>query len=70
MDNTAKRQYTIFERLFLWRRMKFSEHKFILLLSFIVGIFTALAGLVLKRTAESFAQFFCKHSFFDCKYKI
>ncbi len=48
MDNTAKRQYTIFERLFLWRRMKFSEHKFILLLSFIVGIFTALAGLVLK----------------------
>jgi len=28
--------------------MHFSEHKFILLLSFIVGIFTALAGLLLK----------------------
>lgn len=48
MRNTASRQYTLFERLFIWRRMHFSEHKFILLLSFIVGIFTALAGLLLK----------------------
>lgn len=48
MRNTASRQYTLFERLFIWRRMHFSEHKFILLLSFFVGIFTALAGLLLK----------------------
>lgn len=48
MRNTASRQYTLLERLFIWRRMHFSEHKFILLLSFIVGIFTALAGLLLK----------------------
>lgn len=48
MRNTASKQYTLFERLFIWRRMHFSEHKFILLLSFFVGIFTALAGLLLK----------------------
>ena len=48
MRNTASRQYTSFERLFIWRRMHFIEHNFILLLSFIVGIFTALAGLLLK----------------------
>lgn len=48
MRNTASRQYTLLERLLIWRRMHFSEHKFILLLSFIVGIFTALAGLLLK----------------------
>ena len=41
-------KYTFLERLLIWRRMKFSEHKFILFLSFIVGILTAFAGLFLK----------------------
>ena len=45
---TAKRKFTFFERLFIWRRMNFSEQKFILAISFIVGILTAFAGLFLK----------------------
>ena len=45
---TAKRKFTFFERLFIWRRMNFSEQKFILAISFIVGILTAFAWLFLK----------------------
>ena len=45
---TAKRKFTFFERLFIWRRMNFSEQKFILAISFFVGILTAFAGLFLK----------------------
>ena len=41
-------KYTFLERLLIWRRMKFSEHQFILFLSLIVGILTAFAGLFLK----------------------
>lgn len=39
---------TVFERLLIWRRKNFSERNFILLLSFVVGILTACAGLLLK----------------------
>ena len=46
--HTIKRKFTFFERLFIWRRMNFSEQKFILAISFIVGILTAFAGLFLK----------------------
>ena len=44
----VKRNFTFFERLFIWRRMNFSEQKFILMISFVVGILTAFAGLFLK----------------------
>ena len=44
----VKRNFTFFERLFIWRRMNFSEQKFILMISFLVGILTAFAGLFLK----------------------
>ncbi len=44
----AKRNFTFFERLFIWRRMNFSEQRFILIISFFVGVLTALAGLFLK----------------------
>ena len=46
--HSIKRKFTFFERLFIWRRMNFSEQKFILAISFIVGILTAFAGLFLK----------------------
>ena len=46
--NAVKRKFTFFERLFIWRRMNFSEQKFILAISFFVGILTAFAGLFLK----------------------
>ncbi len=45
---TAKRNFTFFERLFIWRRMNFSERKFILAISFVVGVLAAFAGLFLK----------------------
>lgn len=44
----ARSELTLYERLLLWRKKKISERNFILLLSFIVGILTALAGLLLK----------------------
>ncbi len=44
----VKRNFTFFERLFIWRRMNFSEQKFILVISFVVGVLTAFAGLFLK----------------------
>ena len=39
----VKRNFTFFERLFIWRRMNFSEQKFILMISFVVGVLTAFA---------------------------
>ena len=44
----GKKNFTFFERLFIWRRMNFSEQKFILMISFVVGVLTAFAGLFLK----------------------
>ena len=46
--NAVKRNFTFFERLFIWRRMNFSEQKFILIISLVVGVLTAFAGLFLK----------------------
>lgn len=43
-----KGRFTFFERLFIWRRMNVNERKFILFLSFVVGVLSALAGLLLK----------------------
>lgn len=48
MNAAIKIERTIFERLFIWRRKRFSERNFILLLSFIVGVLTACAALLLK----------------------
>ena len=39
---------SLFQRFLLWRESKISEKQFILILSFIVGIFTAFAALLLK----------------------
>lgn len=45
---TGKSTFTFIDRLFIWRRMNLNERKFILAISFIVGILTAFAGLFLK----------------------
>ncbi len=39
---------TLLQRFIQWREEKISEKRFVLLLSFVVGIFTALAALILK----------------------
>lgn len=46
--NSVRHKFTFFERLLIWRRMNFGERKFILFISFVVGICTAFAGLLLK----------------------
>ncbi len=47
MEYTEEKQ-TLLQRFILWREEKINEKRFVLLLSFVVGILTALAALVLK----------------------
>lgn len=47
-----------------WRRKHFSEAKFVLLISFLVGIFTACAGLLLKWIIEQI-EHMLTHGFSD-----
>lgn len=44
----SSNKFTFFDRLLIWRRMNFSERKFVLIISFVVGVLTAFAGLSLK----------------------
>ncbi|NDV57885.1 chloride channel protein [Bacteroides sp. 519] len=43
-----KKKESLFQRFTLWREKNIKEKNFILLLSFLVGIFTAFAALILK----------------------
>ena len=38
----------LLQRFLVWREKNIKEKRFILILSFLVGIFTALAALILK----------------------
>lgn len=62
METTGSREATFLDRLFIWRRKRFSERNFILLLSFVVGILTACAGLLLKWIIHQI-QFVLTHQF-------
>lgn len=55
--NTGTVEYTLFERLLLWRRKHFSERTFILILSFFVGVLTACAALILKELIHKIQHF-------------
>lgn len=55
-------ELTIFERLLLWRRKHFSERSFVLALSFMVGILTACAALILKELIHRI-QYFLTNQF-------
>lgn len=50
-------ELTIFEQLLLWRRKHFSERTFVLMLSFMVGILTACAALILKELIHHIQHF-------------
>ncbi|MBQ1973650.1 MAG: chloride channel protein [Paraprevotella sp.] len=52
METTGATILSRFDKLLIWRRKKFGERNFILLLSFVVGILTACAGLLLKWLIE------------------
>ena len=43
-----KKTWIIMEQLLLWRQRHCSERNFVLLIALVVGVFTALAGLLLK----------------------
>ena len=43
-----KEKISLFQRLLIWREKNIKEKQFILILSFLVGISTALAALLLK----------------------
>lgn len=62
MDSAIKIERTFFERLFIWRRRRFSERNFILLLSFVVGVLTACAALLLKAFIHQI-QYFLTNQF-------
>ncbi len=48
---------TFFQRFLLWREKKIKEKQFILILSFLVGIFTALAAFILKELIHWIERF-------------
>ncbi len=51
----------LLERILLWREEHISEKRFILLLSFFVGIFTALAAMILKFLIHEIEFFLTDH---------
>ena len=53
---------TFFQRFILWREEKINEKRFVLLLSFVVGILTALAALILKFLIHQI-EFFLTNNF-------
>ena len=42
-----KEKRSLFQRFLLWREKNIKEKQFILILSFLVGIFTAITALIL-----------------------
>lgn len=55
--NTDTRQLSLLQQLIRWREEHISEKRFVLLLSFLVGIFTALAAWVLKMLIHQIEAF-------------
>ncbi len=52
-----KEKTGLFQRFLLWREKKIKEKQFILILSFLVGIFTALAAFILKELIHWIEKF-------------
>ena len=48
---------SLFQRFLLWRESKISEKQFILILSFVVGVLTAFAALLLKFLIHTIQEF-------------
>ena len=54
-----KEKITLIQRFIRWRENNIKEKQFILILSFLVGIFTAFAALILKFFIHSIQNFQC-----------
>lgn len=57
MDTLSNDKKSLFQRLLIWREKKIKDKHFILILSFIVGILTALAACLLKFLIEYIKHF-------------
>ncbi|TWV15620.1 chloride channel protein [Bacteroidaceae bacterium HV4-6-C5C] len=56
-----KEKIGTFQRFLIWREKKIKEKQFILMLSFLVGIFTALAAFILKELIHWIEKFLTYH---------
>ncbi len=57
MDTVTTEKKSLFQRFLLWREKKIKDKHFILMLSFVVGIITALAASLLKFLIEYIKHF-------------
>ena len=57
MDTVMTDKKSLFQRLLLWREKKIKDKHFVLILSFVVGIITALAASLLKFLIEYIKHF-------------
>ena len=57
MDGTLEEKKSLIQRFALWREKNLKEKHFVLILSFLVGIFTALAAWALKFLVEWIKEF-------------
>ena len=57
MDTVTSEEKSLFQRLLLWREKKIKDKHFVLILSFVVGILTALAASLLKFLIEYIKHF-------------
>lgn len=57
MYNTLEEKKSLLQRFVLWREINIKDKHFILILSFLVGIFTALSAWVLKSLVEWIKEF-------------
>lgn len=57
METVTKEKLSLFQRFIVWRERHITEKQFVLILSFLVGIFTALAAYVLKFLVEYIKEF-------------
>ena len=55
--NTSEDKYGLLSRFIVWREKHIKDKQFVLILSFLVGIFTALAAYVLKYLVENIKEF-------------
>ncbi|MGL5273477.1 MAG: chloride channel protein [Phocaeicola sp.] len=57
MSTYTETPKSLLERFTVWREQKIKEKHFVLILSFVVGVLTALAGFILKHLIEGIKHF-------------
>ena len=60
-DTQREDRHDLMMRLLMWREKHINEHNFVLILSFIIGICTAAAALILKFLIHFIQQLLTSH---------